>query len=195
MDRQHLMKMAMLALAVVALVYMASVFSKKDNVEKFDNIEEFEDPLAEESSGDPIDEEEDGPPAPTEHFNSEVNTGVQGVSNNGTAASYENVEQSGDGSRPSDCFPKDQLTPAELLPSDANSQWAKVNPAGQGELGDQNFLQAGHHVGVNTVGQSLRNANRQLRSDPPNPQVKVSPWMQTTIEPDINRKALEIGGN
>ena len=37
MDRQHLMKMAMLALAVVAFVYMASVFSKKDNVEKWAN--------------------------------------------------------------------------------------------------------------------------------------------------------------
>ena len=64
---------------------------------------------------------------------------------------------------------------------------------GQGGLTDQNFLNAGYHVGINTVGQSLRNANRQLRSDPPNPQVKVSPWLQTTIEPDVNRKPLEIG--
>ena len=47
---------------------------------------------------------------------------------------------------------------------------------------------------VNTVGQTLRNANRQLRSEPPNPQVKVSPWLQTTIEADTNRRPLEIGG-
>lgn len=95
---------------------------------------------------------------------------------------------------PNDCFPKDQLTPAELLPGDGNSKWAQVNPAGQGELGDQNFLNAGYHVGVNTVGQTLRNANLQLRSEPPNPQLKVSPWLQSTIEPDSNRKPLEIGG-
>ena len=95
---------------------------------------------------------------------------------------------------PKDCYPKDQLTPAELLPGDANSKWAQVNPAGQGELGDQNFLDAGYHVGVNTVGQTLRNANLQLRSEPPNPQVKVSPWLQSTIEPDTNRKPMEIGG-
>ena len=44
-------------------------------------------------------------------------------------------------------------------------------------------------------GESLRNANRQLRSEPANPQVKVSPWIQSTIEPDTNRKPLEIGGN
>tara|TARA_B100000674_G_C37897560_1_gene942097 strand:- start:571 stop:1314 length:744 start_codon:yes stop_codon:yes gene_type:complete len=95
---------------------------------------------------------------------------------------------------PKDCYPKDQLTPSELLPQDANSKWAQVNPSGQGDLQDQNFLNAGHHVGINTVGQTLRNANMQLRSEPPNPQVKVSPWGQSTIEPDTNRRAMEIGG-
>ena len=93
---------------------------------------------------------------------------------------------------PNDCFPKDQLSPAELLPGNDDSQWAKVNPTGQGELGEQNFLSAGFHIGVNTVGQSLRNANLQIRSEPANPQVKVSPWQQTTIEPDTNRRPLEI---
>ena len=93
-----------------------------------------------------------------------------------------------------DCFPKDQLTPGELLPNDKNSKWAQVSPEADGELGDQNFLNAGYHVGINTVGQTLRNANLQLRSEPPNPQEKVSPWQQSTIEPDSNRKPLEIGG-
>lgn len=91
---------------------------------------------------------------------------------------------------PSECYPKDVLMPSELLPPDSSSLWAQVNPSGQGSLADQNFLTAGFHIGVNTVGQTLRNANRQLRSEPFNPQVKVSPWMQTTIEPDINRKPL-----
>jgi len=94
---------------------------------------------------------------------------------------------------PNDCFPKDQLNPAELLPSDANSVWAQVNPNGQGELGDQNFLNAGYHVGINTVGSSMRNANLGLRSEPPNPQVAVGPWMQSTIQPDLMRRGLEIG--
>lgn len=95
---------------------------------------------------------------------------------------------------PSECYPKDVLSSADLLPQDANSLYAQVNPSGQGSLQDQNFLTAGYHIGINTVGQSLRNANRQLRSEPPNPQVKVSPWQQTTIEPDINRRPLEIAG-
>ena len=95
---------------------------------------------------------------------------------------------------PSECYPKDVLSASQLLPGDANTLYAQVNPNGQGGLSDQNFLTAGYHVGVNTVGQSLRNANLQLRSEPANPQVKVSPFLQTTIEPDINRRPLEIGG-
>lgn len=93
---------------------------------------------------------------------------------------------------PSECYPKDVLSSADLLPRDANSLWAQVSPSGQGSLADQNFLTSGFHIGINTVGQTLRNANRQLRSEPLNPQVKVSPWQQTTIEPDINRRPLEI---
>jgi len=70
-----------------------------------------------------------------------------------------------------------------------------MNPAGQGDIANVNFLTAGYQIGVDTVGSSMKNANQQLRSDPPAPQVVVSPWMQSTIEPsDINRRPLEIGG-
>jgi len=118
------------------------------------------------------------------------NEGVNNNSNGNTRNEQENQEM---GRLPSECYPKDTLTPDDLLPQDANSTWAQTVPAGQGSLGDQNFLNAGFHVGINTVGQSLRNANLQLRSEPANPQVKVSPWLQTTIEPDVNRRALEVG--
>ena len=92
------------------------------------------------------------------------------------------------------CFPKEQLTADELLPTDNSSLWAQVNPSGEGSFKDKNFLQSGYHIGINTVGQTLRNANLQLRSEPACPQVKVSPWLQATIEPDLGRKPFEIGG-
>jgi hypothetical protein len=85
------------------------------------------------------------------------------------------------------------LAAQDLLPQCADSPYAQVIPNGQGSLNDSNLLNAGYHLGVDTVGSSLRNANRQLRSEPPNPQVKVSPWNQTTIEADMNRRELEIG--
>ncbi len=91
-------------------------------------------------------------------------------------------------------FPKDQLTAEELLPQDNSSLWAQVNPSGEGSLKDRNFLQSGYHIGINTVGQTLRNASLLLRSEPPCPQVKVSPWLQSTIESDVSRKPFEIGG-
>jgi len=83
------------------------------------------------------------------------------------------------------------FTCSDLLPGDTNSTWAQVNPSGVGALCDKNLLNSGHHLGVNTVGTSMRNSNRGLRSEPPNPQVRVSPWLQTTIAPDLLRRPLE----
>lgn len=190
MDRQHLMKMAMLALAVAALVYMASLYSKNDQVETFntDGLEEGEDDELADFEQD-VDEE-----AEVEQFSNPAGNQVSGVSNSGDASNYGSIEQDSSNTKPADCFPKDQLTPGELLPGDSKTKWSESVPSGQGELDEQNFLTAGYHVGVNTVGQSLRNANRQIRSEPPNPQLKVSPWLQTTIDTDANRRPLEIGG-
>lgn len=98
----------------------------------------------------------------------------------------------GSAEQPAGCYPRDQLTPGELLPKDANSIWAQQNPMGTGSLKGKNFLSAGALIGVNTVGQSLRNANYQLRSEPPNPQVPVTVFNVPTIEPDMNRRSLEI---
>ena len=92
------------------------------------------------------------------------------------------------------CFPKSQLTPDDLLPSNECNVWSKSNPYGSDSLGDKNFLQAGWATGIGAVGSVMRNANLQLRSEPPNPQVSVSPWQQSTIQPDLDRKPLEVGG-
>lgn len=97
-----------------------------------------------------------------------------------------------EGNRPANCYPKNQLAPQELLPGDPNSKWAQVNPMASGDIAGKNFLNAGALIGVNTVGQSLRNANWDIRSAPPNPQVEVSPWLQSTIAPDLQRRPLDI---
>ena len=113
-------------------------------------------------------------------------------------ADYASFDDSGLGSipmegahKPQGCYPREHLNPIELLPSDPNSQWAQVNPQGAGDIQGKNFLSAGALIGINTIGQSLRNANLQLRAEPPCPQQKVSPWMQSTIEPDLGRRPLE----
>lgn len=85
--------------------------------------------------------------------------------------------------------------PNDLMPSDANSQWAALNPVNmnQGNILAGDMLQAGYHIGLDTIGQTLKNANLQLRSDPIIPKVDVGPWNQSTYEPDYGRVPLEIG--
>ncbi len=108
-------------------------------------------------------------------------------------SAYQGPAQFGSAEQPAGCYPRDQLTPSELLPKDMNSVWAEQNPMGPGSLKGKNFLSAGALIGVNTVGQSMRNANLQVRSEPPCPQVAVSIFNQSTISPDVSHRPLEIG--
>jgi len=89
------------------------------------------------------------------------------------------------------CQKREPLTPDDLLPKDqAADTFNEQNPDGEGILKGVNYLDATFHVGVNTVGQSLRNANLNLRAEPPNPRVAVSPWLNSTIDTDLSRKPL-----
>jgi hypothetical protein len=94
---------------------------------------------------------------------------------------------------PTSCSKPNIQNPSELLPKDNNNQWAQLNPQGKGDLANINLLKAGYHIGIDTIGQSLRNANLQIRSEPPNPQLSVGPWNLSTISPDFLRVPMEIG--
>ena len=59
------------------------------------------------------------------------------------------------------------------------------------KMTDQQFVFDANKYGENTQGSSLRNANVQLRSDPPIERTVVSPWMNSTIDPDPYRLPLE----
>ncbi len=90
------------------------------------------------------------------------------------------------------CFPKGKLVAEDLLPKEAaNTKWAQVNPVGTGALQNVSLLTAGYNLGVNTVGSSHKNPNMSLRADPAIPKSDVSPWLNSTIEPDMWRKKLE----
>lgn len=120
-------------------------------------------------------------PQPAQESGNEVYSSVSG-----------SMQSSGMGIPPS-CNKGSTQNPADLLPKDTNSQWAQLNPAGKGDLANINLLKAGYHIGIDTIGQTLRNANLQIRSEPPNPQVNVGPWNLSTIEPDFLRPPLEVG--
>ena len=78
-----------------------------------------------------------------------------------------------------------KLNPNELLPADSK------------DMKGNNFLTATlskseQIIGVPTQTQRSRK-NYDLRSAPPNPQVEVSPWNMSTMEPDKGRLTFEIG--
>lgn len=80
----------------------------------------------------------------------------------------------------------------DLLPKDVNKDWFETDFSNaQVNVDDNNLVVTDRYiVGVNTVGQSLKNASYDLRAAPPNPKMTVSPWLQSTIEPDFNIKNL-----
>jgi hypothetical protein len=91
------------------------------------------------------------------------------------------------------CSTPNIQNPSELLPKPNGSEWSQLSPSSNGELSNISLLKAGYHIGIDTIGQSLRNANLQERSEPANPQLYVGPWNQSTITPDFMRPPLEIG--
>ena len=83
--------------------------------------------------------------------------------------------------------------PSDLLPQDKNSQFSDFNMLNQGNIVMPDLLDAGYLIGLDTIGQTLRNANYQERSDPIIPKSSVGPWNNSTIEPDLGRVPLEVG--
>ena len=88
-----------------------------------------------------------------------------------------------------------QLEATDLLPvySDAND-FAKQNPVSK-LLQEQNFLQAGYHMGINTVVQSNKLKYLDIRSCPPIPKREVGPFNNSSYEQPAGsgRRQLEIG--
>lgn len=83
--------------------------------------------------------------------------------------------------------------PDELLPVDKNSEFSKLNPVNSGNVDLPDMLQAGSLIGIDTIGQTLKNPNLQLRSDPVISKQQVGPWNNSTFEPDLARVPLELG--
>jgi hypothetical protein len=83
-------------------------------------------------------------------------------------------------------FNNKDFLPKEVIPGafDDFSQ-AKYN------IDDANLINTERYIiGVNTVGQSLKNASYDIRGTIANPKFSISPWNNSTYEPDYNLKPL-----
>lgn len=81
-----------------------------------------------------------------------------------------------------------------LLPKEVATQEEFGQFAPDEILKGQNFLDPRDQIGFpETIGGTLRNANQQVRSEPPNPRNPVTIFNVSTIGPDTMRAPFEIG--
>lgn len=85
--------------------------------------------------------------------------------------------------------PEDLFKVDELLPQEVNKNWFEVMPEPI-KVKNRHLINVTRPVGVNTIGTSLKNPSYDIRGTPPCPKFVASPWLQSSIEPDINIKGL-----
>lgn len=79
---------------------------------------------------------------------------------------------------------------SSLLPREVAAQEDFGKFAPEDILKGQNFMNPRNQIGIpETLGGTLRNANQQIRADPPNPKSPYT-WNNSTIVPDLMRRKL-----
>ena len=79
-----------------------------------------------------------------------------------------------------------------FLPKEIHTEWFSTDfSQAASTINDDNLINTERYViGINTVGQSLKNASHDIRGTIANPKFSVSPWNNSTYEPDYNIKSL-----
>jgi len=79
---------------------------------------------------------------------------------------------------------------SSLLPREVASQEDFGQFAPEEILAGQNFLEPRNQIGFpESIGGALRNANQQIRAEPPNPKEPFM-WNNSTIAPDLMQRPL-----
>jgi len=116
----------------------------------------------------------------TQPFNTSGNFGDE----NGGFASFENNEK-----------PKDEKDPKNLynvdnyLPQTTNDEWFQTvkEPI---PIKNRSLINTVRHAGLDTIGNSNRNASRDIRGEPVAPKMIVSAFNNSSIEPKLGRRLL-----
>jgi len=122
----------------------------------------------------------------------ETSAGVMGLDIDNVDGMYANAEISqSNNDMKSSCTASNGVGLASsLLPRDAASQDNFGEFAPDDILKGMSFLEPRNQIGLpETIGGALRNANHQLRNEPPNPK-KPYVWQNSTIAPDNMRRPL-----
>jgi hypothetical protein len=85
----------------------------------------------------------------------------------------------------SDCKPEDLFDSTKYLPQEVNDDWfdTQHEPV---SVKNRHLINVSRQIGVSTVAGSHKNSSLDLRGSPACPKFVVSPWLQSSIEPDHN---------
>ena len=80
----------------------------------------------------------------------------------------------------------------DFLPKEINDKWFDTDfSQAKNNIQDDKLINTERYViGINTVGQSLKNPSYDIRGTVPCPKFQISPWNNSTTEPDYNLKSL-----
>lgn len=79
---------------------------------------------------------------------------------------------------------KQQYDVEKLLPGEVNKDWFEIMPDPI-KVKNRHLIGISKPVGLDTVGSSRKNMSRDLRGDVLNPKRVISPWMNSSIDPDL----------
>ena len=86
---------------------------------------------------------------------------------------------------------EDMYNPENLLPQEINDDYFDLSA-----LQDAKTIKGAHlihpktHIGINTVNSTHKNMIRDIRGEVHTPKTTVSPWMMSTIDPDMYSRPL-----
>lgn len=85
----------------------------------------------------------------------------------------------------SDCKPEELFDSTKYLPQEVNDDWfdTQHEPV---SVKNRYLINVSRQIGVSTVAGSHKNSSLDLRGSPACPKFVVSPWLQSSIEPDHN---------
>jgi hypothetical protein len=87
------------------------------------------------------------------------------------------------------CEPEDLFDVDKYLPQEVNDDWFEVQPEPI-SVKNRHLINITKPIGINTIGTSLKNASHDIRGAPSCPKYVVSPFLNSSIEPDTNLKPL-----
>jgi len=87
------------------------------------------------------------------------------------------------------CPPEDLFDVDKVLPQEVTDDWFTVLPEPI-SVKNRHLINVTKPIGINTIGTSLRNSSYDIRGAPSCPKSVISPFLNSSIEPDLNFKPL-----